>query len=58
MGCGPSRRGECAECFKPEEKEIILKEIREKHGSSKVFNGKLYQKTLDWRSFSNDYGLD
>ena len=30
-----------AECFKPEDKEMILAEITKKHGSTEVFNQKL-----------------
>ena len=38
---------ERAECFKAEDKEMILREIKEKHGSTQVFNDKLRNKWYD-----------
>jgi hypothetical protein len=38
---------EKAECFKAEDKEMILRETKEKHGSTQVFNEKLKNKWLD-----------
>jgi hypothetical protein len=38
---------EKAECFKAEDKEMILREIREKHGSTQVFNDKVRRKWSD-----------
>jgi hypothetical protein len=38
---------EKADCFKAEDKEMILREIREKHGSTKIFDTKLKNKLSD-----------
>jgi hypothetical protein len=38
---------EKAECFKAVDKEMILREIREKHGSTQVFNHKIDSKWFD-----------